>query len=470
MLIKVLNKQDEYSAYHIAKAFYPNEEIEVVQDQAGKELRDIYLELKERSKMDMPWGMLTGIRPTKIAWKWIEENPKENFSSIEEQKQSFAKWLYENKFVSEEKAKLAFDIAIKEKKLVSKPWVNAYEKPYALYIGIPFCPSICKYCSFSSGSILSYKDQVDLYLKALKKELDAISKMMIDKDDRPKLPTAIYVGGGTPTSLNEKQLEDLIYYIFDKFVLKCAAQEFTVEAGRPDSITKEKLEILKKFGVNRISINPQSMQQKTLDAIGRAHSVEDVIEKFKIARELKFDNINMDLIMGLEGEDLKDVEDTLTQINELNPESLTVHSLAVKRFSKIGIENKFGKKLSITDFSLVQEMIEKAAQVAKDMEMEPYYLYRQKNIAGNFENVGYAKENKECLYNVLIMEELQSIIAVGAGASTKIVLDKRIPNPYRQNRQETTILRCENVSDIKNYIERVDEMIERKRELLEIAK
>ncbi len=470
MLIKVLNKQDEYSAYHIAKAFYPNEEIKVVQDKNGKELRDIYLKLKETSNKDMPWGMLTGIRPTKIAWKWLDENPEENFSSKEEQKKSFAKWIYEDKFVSEQKASLAFDIVTKEKSLVSKPWINAYEKPYALYIGIPFCPSICKYCSFSSGSILAYKDQVDLYIEALKKELDAVSNMMRDKDGRPKLPTAIYVGGGTPTSLNEKQLEDLIYYIFDKFVLKCAAQEFTVEAGRPDSITKEKLEILKKFGVNRISINPQSMQQKTLDAIGRAHTIEDVIEKFKLARELKFDNINMDLIMGLEGENLEDVKNTLEQIKKLDPESLTVHSLSVKRFSKIGIENKFGEKQNLTDNNCVQEMIDMAANVAKDMKMEPYYLYRQKNIAGNFENVGYAKEKKECLYNVLIMEELQSIIALGAGASSKIVLDKPIPNPFRQNKQNTTILRCENVSDIKNYIERVDEMIERKRELLEIAK
>ncbi len=470
MLIKVLNKQDEYSAYHIAKAFYPNEEIKVLQDENGNSLRDIYLMLKKESKKDMPWGMLTGIRPTKLAWKWLDENPLSNFKNEEEQKRSFAKWIYEDKFVSEQKANLAFEIAIKERALISTPWVSAYDRPYSLYVGIPFCPSVCNYCSFSSGSIKAYSDYVDNYVNALIKELDAISKMMVDKEGRPKLPTSIYVGGGTPTSLSPKQLEEIIYFIFDKFVLKCAAQEFTVEAGRPDSITKEKLEILKKYGVNRISINPQSMQQKTLDRIGRAHSVEDIIEKYNLARELKFDNINMDIIVGLPGEDLDDVKDTLEQIKKLSPDSLTVHSLALKRSSKMGIDNKYNGERIDEDKKMVEEMIELASKSAAKMEMEPYYLYRQKNIAGNFENVGYAKNKKACLYNVLIMEELQSIIALGAGASSKIVLDKPMPNPYRKNNQDTTILRCENVSNIKDYIDRVDEMIERKRKLLEIAK
>lgn len=470
MLIKVLNKQDEYSAYHIAKAFYPNEEIKVIQDENGNSLRDIYLMLQKESNQDMPWGMLTGIRPAKLAWKWLNENPLENFSGKEEQKRSFATWIYEDKFVSEQKANLAFDIAIKEKGLVSTPWVNAYDRPYSLYVGIPFCPSVCNYCSFSSGSIKAYSAHVDNYVKALIKELDAVSKMMIDKDGRPKLPTSIYVGGGTPTSLNPKQLEEIIYFIFDKFVLKCAAQEFSVEAGRPDSITKEKLEVLKKFGVNRICINPQSMQQKTLNAIGRAHSVEDVFEKFNMARLLGFSNINMDIIVGLPGEDLSDVKDTLQQIEKLGPDSLTVHSLALKRSSKMGIDNKYNGKSIEDDKKMIEEMIETAYKSATKMGMEPYYLYRQKNIAGNFENVGYVKPGKECLYNVLIMEELQSIIAVGAGASSKFVLDKPIPNPNRTNRQDTTILRCENVSNIKDYINRVDEMIERKRKLLEIAK
>ena len=244
-----------------------------------------------------------------------------------------------------------------------------------------------------------------------------------------------------------------------------------MEAGRPDSITREKLEVLKAHNIGRISINPQTMQQKTLREIGRWHTVEDIKRVYAMAREIGFDNINMDLIAGLPGETAEDMQDTLEQIKELSPDSLTVHALAMKRASRLTREQKESaedatshdtEKIAMT----LSKMIDMAADYAKDMDLVPYYLYRQKNIAGNFENVGYAKVDKAGIYNILIMEEKQSIIAVGAGASTKIVVpeDKAEIDPKTGNKKR--IVRVENVKDVEQYINRIDEMIERKGELL----
>ena len=224
-----------------------------------------------------------------------------------------------------------------------------------------------------------------------------------------------------------------------------------MEAGRPDSITKEKLQVLRNHGINRISINPQSMQQKTLDTIGRKHTVEQVYEAFHMARKLGFDNINMDIIAGLPGETPEDMEDTLRQIALLGPDNLTVHSLAIKRAAKMGQEEREGKRLTIIQDE-IGTMVEMAGNKARQMGLFPYYLYRQKNIAGNFENVGYAEVDKAGIYNILIMEEKQTILAAGAGASTKFVFE-----------HGTRIERVENVKDVNNYILRIDEMLERKR-------
>ena len=257
-------------------------------------------------------------------------------------------------------------------------------------------------------------------------------------------------------------------------------KEITVEAGRPDSITWEKLEVLKAHNIGRISINPQTMQQKTLDIIGRKHTVEDIRRVYAMAREIGFDNINMDLIAGLPDETVEDMQDTLEQIKEMAPDSLTVHALAMKRASRMTQEQKL-KKAQVLEqqqgldikseceaetANTLSYMIELASNYANQMGLEPYYLYRQKNIAGNFENVGYAKVDKAGIYNILIMEEKQSIIAVGAGASTKVVIpdDKVIIDPKTGNPKK--IVRAENVRDIQQYISRIDEMIERKGELL----
>ena len=228
--------------------------------------------------------------------------------------------------------------------------------------------------------------------------------------------------------------------------------EFTVEAGRPDSITEDKFKVLRSHGITRISINPQTMNQKTLDIIGRHHTVEMVKEKFFMARDMGFDNINMDLIMGLPNEDLDDVRRTLEEIKAMRPDSLTVHSLAIKRAARL---NMFKEEYSSLKIQNTPEMIELSAACARELGMEPYYLYRQKNMAGNFENVGYSLPGKACIYNILIMEEMQTIVACGAGTTTKVVFPS-------ENRRE----RCENVKEVEQYISRIDEMIERKERIL----
>ena len=353
-------------------------------------------------------------------------------------------FLKEQYCVGNKKAQIAYESAGREKALLDQ---LDCKNGYSLYAGIPFCPSICSYCSFSSSPIAEWKNQVDRYLDAMIKELKATAKLMQGKS----LDT-VYIGGGTPTTLEADQLDRLLGTIRENFDLEHVL-EFTVEAGRPDSITREKLEVIRKYPVTRISVNPQTMQQKTLDLVGRKHTVEDVEQIFHLARELGFDNINMDLIAGLPGEDAADMQDTLEKIEKLHPDSLTVHALAIKRAAKFGQE---GRKMD--PGTEITQMVEAAAASAERMGLVPYYLYRQKNIAGNFENVGYAEQDKAGVYNILIMEEKQAILACGAGASTKRVWN--LPDGSH-------IERCENVKDIKQYIARIDEMIERKKALFE---
>ena len=250
---------------------------------------------------------------------------------------------------------------------------------------------------------------------------------------------SIYIGGGTPTTLNAEQLDRLIRKIKCSFDLQHCV-EFTVEAGRPDSITREKLAVLRKHGIDRISINPQTMKQETLDLIGRRHTVEQIKESYAIARELGFDNINMDLIMGLPQEDFEDVRNTMEELKAMNPDNITIFKDDYKDMQMLN----------------TQEHMDLCADYCKEMGLEPYYLYRQKGMAGNMENVGYAKEGKAGVYNILIMEEKQTIMALGAGATTKFVLPELNPDGSQR------IERVENVKDVKNYLERVDEMIERK--------
>lgn len=390
--------------------------------------RNIYINLLKLGNKELPWGTLTGIRPTKIVMEMLE-----NDMSLEDIK----KHLKEVYLVSDKRIKLCTDTAKNEFNILKK---IDYKNGYSLYIGIPFCPTRCLYCSFTSYSIAQWKKDTDTYVEALCKELLAVSKMYEGK----KLQT-VYMGGGTPTSLEGYQLSKILNVVKTNFDLSNLL-ELTVEAGRPDSITREKLEALKDLGVDRISINPQTMQQKTLDLIGRHHTIEDIYESYKLARDVGFENINMDFIIGLNGETLEDVIDSFKKVRTFAPESITIHSLALKRAARLNTENK----REIMDNDLILSMINTATDTCADLGLEPYYLYRQKNMAGNLENIGFSKPGKECLYNILIMEEKQTIIACGAGTSSKIV--------FRDGRIE----RIENVKDPKLYIERLDEMIMRK--------
>ena len=386
----------------------------------------LYGILSEETGKTLPWGTLTGIRPTRLAMQLLEQG------RTAEEADAYMRSTY---LCSKEKTELAIDIAKREQKILAD---IHYEEGYSLYVGIPFCPTTCLYCSFTSFPIRAWKDKVDAYLSAVEKEIDFVKEACADK-----VLDSVYIGGGTPTTLEPDELDRLFAKL--KGTLDWSqVKEFTVEAGRADSITAEKLRVMKKWGVTRISVNPQTMKQETLDVIGRRHTVEQTVEAFWTARREGFDNINMDLILGLPGETKNDVAETMRRVKELAPDSLTVHSLAIKRASRLSqwiLENGMDT-LHNTD-----ETMQIAALGARELGMEPYYLYRQKNMSGNFENVGYAKPGKAGIYNILIMEEKQSILALGAGTISKAV--------YPDGRIE----RCDNVKDVDLYIEKIDEMI-----------
>ncbi len=482
MIIVQLNKKDfEYDIHSLVKAFYQDENVKICyeppedeteaslilvisyeadEEKAGlvvglfepggrlllqmeeelpagtdrKETKNrlkrlLYRLLSEHTGKTLPWGNLTGIRPVKIPMALMEKGWSNG---------QIAEYMRNTYYTSREKTALAVAVANQERHILQE---IDYKNGYSLYIGIPFCPSICLYCSFSSSPIALWKNQVDQYLEALFKEIEFGGGAFAGR----KLNT-IYIGGGTPTTLEAEQMDRLLNKLEKSFSYS-HLQEFTVEAGRPDSITREKLQVLKEHGITRISINPQTMNQKTLDLIGRRHTVEETKEAFALARSLGFDNINMDLIAGLPGEGTEEMAHTLEEISGLDPDSVTVHSLAVKRASRLHMLLEEYKGT----FANTEEIMELAADYARRAGMFPYYLYRQKNMAGNFENVGYAKPGKAGIYNILIMEEVQSILALGAGASTKMV--------WASDRIE----RIENVKDIRSYLERIDEMIDRKR-------
>ena len=392
----------------------------------------LYGMLSEYTGTSLPWGELIGIRPTKIAMGRLRSGDSTAEAAL---------YMQREHLVSPEKALLAAKIAERERKILSG---IHYENGYSLYVGIPFCPTTCLYCSFTSFPLTSWKGRVDTYLDALEREMEASAPLM-----EGRILDTLYIGGGTPTTLLPAQSERLIGMIGRYFDLS-ALQEFTVEAGRPDSIDAEKLEILKKCGVGRISVNPQTMRDRTLKLIGRQHSAAQTEDAFRLAREAGFDNINMDIILGLPGETVEDVQYTIDVIKSLCPDDLTVHSLAVKRASRL---QKWIEKNGFDSINNTDESMMIAAKGAADMGMRPYYLYRQKNMSGNFENVGYAGEGKAGIYNILIMEEKQSILALGAGSISKGV--------FPGGRIE----RCDDAKEVAVYIDHIEEMIERKRKL-----
>ena len=399
----------------------------------------IFKALRDITGDEYPWGTLVGIRPSKIALKHLREGKSE-----EEVKEIF----FEKHITSEEKAQLCIDVAEFEDK-----YVNKDPKNIAIYVGMAFCPTRCLYCSFAANPIGGNKKLVNPYLEALTYEIEEIKKYV---DEKGLMIESVYFGGGTPTAVNDEEFENLMNKIYNSFVENRELKEFTVECGRPDSITLNKLQTMKKYDVTRISINPQTMNDETLKLIGRGHTSQDVIDKFKMARELGFEDINMDMIIGLPGEGLEEAKITAREIKKLSPDSLTIHGLSLKRGS-IMYENFILKKgLGLKSQEEIMKMYEESKNLAKELELTPYYMYRQKNMVGNMENLGYSKKGKECIYNIQMIEDKQTIIALGADAVTKVV--------FLENDR---IERFGNVKDIKEYVNRIKEMVDGKIALLD---
>ena len=401
--------------------------------------RLVFSSLKDITQEEYPWGILVGIRPSKIALKYLEEGKTE-----EEIIEIFKK----KHLASEEKAKLCIEIAKRE---VS--FVNNDSKNIAIYIGMAFCPTRCFYCSFAANPIMGNKKLVNPYLEALIYEIREMKKYV---DERNLNIETVYFGGGTPTAVNNEEFELVMKEAYDAFVKGKGIKEFTVECGRPDSITKEKLETMKKFNVTRISINPQTMNDETLKIIGRGHNSKDVIEKFNLARSMGFNDINMDMIIGLPGEGIKEVIHTKEEILKLHPDSLTVHGLSLKRASILYENFVLKKGIQVKKQEELANMYEESRLLAKELGLQPYYMYRQKNMVGNMENLGYSRKGAECIYNIQMIEDKQTIIALGADAVSKIVF-----------LEEGRIERFANIKDVREYCNRIEEMVEGKKKLLD---
>ncbi|WP_077211091.1 coproporphyrinogen III oxidase [Bacillus dakarensis] len=365
----------------------------------------VFLEiLQDWTGMIQKWGILTGIRPTKLLHKQLQAGTA---------KEEAHKMLKENYLISEEKIQLMQEIV--DRQLAVVPDLYDLQNEVSIYIGIPFCPTKCAYCTFPAYAINGRQGSVNSFLGGLHFEMRKIGQWLKENDIKI---TTVYYGGGTPTSISAEEMDMLYEEMYTSFPDVKSIREITVEAGRPDTITSEKLKVLNKWNIDRISINPQSYTQETLKAIGRHHTVEETIDKFHLARSLGMNNINMDLIIGLPGEGTTEFAHSLNETEKLMPESLTVHTLSFKRASEM-TKNK--EKYKVADRKEIEEMMDLAQEWTKERNYAPYYLYRQKNILGNLENVGYSLPNQESIYNIMIMEEQQTIIGLGCGAASKFI-------------------------------------------------
>lgn len=388
---------------------------------------------KKIKNVNLPWGVMSGIRPAKVVRELMEEgNSREKVFEI-------LKNVYE---VSDEKANLAMTVAENEKILLD----NIGENSVSLYIGIPFCPTRCLYCSFVSTDIRVSGKYMDEFVEKLLLEIDKSSEII---KKMGWYVENIYIGGGTPTTLEAHHLKNIFNRLKSNFDFS-KIKEFTLEAGRPDTITFEKLKEAKNGGVNRISINPQTMNEETLLKVRRKHTPDLFKECFKMARDAGFDNINTDLIAGLPDETVDMFRYSLDEVIKLDPENITVHSMCIKRAANL--------RFTDTELAKAQDMNEMLSYTQKRMAgtgRKPYYMYRQKNISGNLENVGYAKDGYMSTYNVNIMEEKQTIIALGGGGSSKLVYGDRIERIF-------------NFKDPLEYIKRFDEILQKKDEIVEV--
>lgn len=445
--IKILNFEKTYLLNELIKIFLRPDQYELIEGESGREEGDCIL-FNEASSSDInvikreifdklsaltgqrpEWGILTGVRPVKLCGE-IYERLGDADATVA--------YLMEHYYLCEEKARLIMDMYLHQQEFCGV----IEDKSACVYVGIPFCPTRCVYCSFASNQVPD--PEIARYLEALLEEVKHVGQRM---KETGIVPETIYIGGGTPTTLNAEQLDLLIGIMKESFDMS-KVKEFTIEAGRPDTITEEKLSVIARHGITRISINPQSMKARTLELIGRSHEPEDIEKAFVMAKEQGFDNINADIIAGLPEESVEDFVNTLTKVISMDPESITVHCLAVKRASRL-IEQD--PDFHYKQAALVADMLAESRRILAEAGYLPYYLYRQKHMAGAFENVGYCKKDKDCIYNVRIMDEHQINMALGAGGISKMYYPD-------ENRLE----RVPNVTNYQEYINRIDEMLDRK--------
>lgn len=437
-LCRVFLSDDEFEAIGIDlkdNVDIPLSDNSFIVNKAGFETRDpIKLELlrllENLTGKTNDWGTLTGVRPLKLALDVMRRE-----GSLEALQDKLRN-LYA---LSEEKISLLTE-------LIEYQSVHVDQSPedkLSIYIGIPFCPTRCAYCSFASN--VAKEGEIELYLSNLLKEIEYMGELISEHGDEIE---SIYIGGGTPTTLDADQLDRLITCTEDSFKINPASIEYTVEAGRPDTITAAKLEVLRNHKISRISINPQTMKDATLDLIGRRHSADDIINGYELASEYKFDVINADLIAGLPEETLDDFKDSLDKVIKLGANNITIHTLSIKRGSRLEAQDP---EYYRRDEERVVAMVTEARRVLKENGFYPYYMYKQKHQIGALENIGYCKEDKHSVYNIRIMEEKQTIVGLGAGAIGKVYF-----------KDEDRLERVPNVTNYQVYNERFDEMLARK--------
>ncbi len=381
------------------------------------------------------WGILTGVRPAKLFANLCRRQGKEET----------IKYFSNQLFVAQNKISLCEETFGIEEEIINK----SKKDWFSLYISIPFCPTRCAYCSFVSHSVSGAKKLIPDYVGLLCDEIKKTAE--IARRCSLKLKT-VYMGGGTPTSITPQQMDEILCAVEENFDLS-GVLEFTVEAGRPDTVNKEMLSVLKEHKISRISINPQTMNDAVLKNIGRNHTAKMVEDAFNLARQMGFDNINMDLIAGLPGDRLESFKETIHKLLALSPESITVHSLAMKRASDLTAQ---GVLHTVKSGKTAEAMVEYARKTLTEKGILPYYMYRQSKTVGNLENVGYAKKGKESLYNVYIMDETHTILGVGASAVTKL-----------KSPQGPEISRIFNFKYPYEYISRYDELMMRKSGIIE---
>ena len=362
--------------------------------------RGLYQLFRQLTGITPKWGVLTGVRPVKLYSSLMEELHSED---------AVREYMHQRLLLESDKIDLCRAAYHSEVQAVA----GATGKEFSLYISIPFCPNRCSYCSFVSHSVEKTAKLVPAYVDLLCEELKEIAKVAKEQNLVLK---SIYYGGGTPTQLSAQQLDQVMTAVEQHFDLS-ALVEHTVEGGRPDTITKEKLVVLKAHKVDRLSINPQTMHDHVLQTIGRRHSAAQVLDAYKMAREVGFDSINMDVIAGLPGDTFEGFCQTLDQLIALNPENLTVHTLSVKRSSFL---TERGEIATVPDMNTVEKMLGYATKVLTENGYSPYYLYRQSKMLGNQENVGWSKKGKDCLYNIYMMNELHTVLAAGAGGVSRL--------------------------------------------------